>query len=127
MSFIYYNANPKKNRVGDCVVRAISKATGMDWEKTYVEIVLKGFEMYDMPSSNAVWETYLFQHGFTKHILPLSCPDCYSIKQFCIDYPKGNYIVGTGSHAVAIVNGKYYDTWDSGDEIPIYYFKKEEQ
>lgn len=125
--FIYYNANPKKNRVGDCVIRAISKATGMDWEKTYTEIVLKGYEMYDMPSSNAVWGTYLTQHGFTRNQLPYTCPDCYSIKQFCEDYPKGNYIVGTGTHVVAVLDGRYYDTWDSGDEIPAYYFKKEEE
>ena len=109
------------------MIRAISKATGMDWEKTYTEITLKGFEMYDMPSSNAVWETYLSQHGFEKKILPYTCPDCYSIKQFCIDHPKGTFIVGTGSHVVAVIDGRYYDTWDSGDEIPTYYFEKEEK
>jgi len=127
MQFVYYNANPKNNRVGDCVIRAISKATGMSWEETYTEIILQGFEMYDMPSSNAVWETYLSNHGFKKYILPYTCPDCYSIKKFCEDYPKGTYVVGTGSHVVAVIDGRYYDTWDSGDEIPTYYFKKEEE
>lgn len=28
MAFIKYNANPSNNRVGDCVIRAISKLTG---------------------------------------------------------------------------------------------------
>ena len=28
----YYNPNPAGNRVGDCAVRAICKATGLDWE-----------------------------------------------------------------------------------------------
>ena len=42
MAFIKYNANPSNNRVGDCVIRAISKLTGMSWEKTYTEIALKG-------------------------------------------------------------------------------------
>ena len=27
MSFIYYNPNPERKLVGDCVIRAISKAT----------------------------------------------------------------------------------------------------
>lgn len=125
MSFIFYNANPIQNRVGDCVIRAISKATGMDWGETYGEIVLQGFMMHDMPSSNAVWGTYLTENGFEKRMLPSSCPQCYSIREFCIDYPYGTYIVATGTHVVAVVDGDYYDTWDSGDEIPIYYFKKE--
>ena len=31
-----YNPNPVSGqRVGDCTVRAISKATGQDWETTY--------------------------------------------------------------------------------------------
>lgn len=30
MNFIQYNPNPRGNRVGDCVIRAISKATGRD-------------------------------------------------------------------------------------------------
>ena len=31
----YYNINPKNKTVGDCTVRAISKAMGQDWETTY--------------------------------------------------------------------------------------------
>lgn len=34
MSFIYYNSNPERKLVGDCVIRAISKATDQTWEDT---------------------------------------------------------------------------------------------
>ena len=34
----YYNANPEHNNVNDCVVRAISKAEGKSWDKTYQEL-----------------------------------------------------------------------------------------
>ena len=44
---------------------------------------------------------------------------------FCEDHPYGIYIVGTGTHAIACVDGNYYDTWDSGDESPLFYWKKE--
>jgi len=40
MAFINYNANPVNNRVGDCVIRAISKATGNTWEEIYTKIAL---------------------------------------------------------------------------------------
>ena len=33
-----YNPNPKLNRVGDCTVRAICKATGQDWNQIYAAL-----------------------------------------------------------------------------------------
>ena len=35
--YIEYNSNPENKLVGDCVVRAISKVTDQDWERTYME------------------------------------------------------------------------------------------
>jgi len=40
VGFVFYNPNPLKKHVGDCVIRAISKATGQTWEKTYTELCL---------------------------------------------------------------------------------------
>jgi hypothetical protein len=36
------------------------------------------------------------------------------------------YVLGTGSHAVAVVDGFYYDAWESGREQPIFYYEKGE-
>ena len=57
--------------------------------------------------------------------MPNMCPPCYTVKDFCKDHPVGTYILATGSHVVTVVDGNYYDTWDSGTEVPIYYWKKE--
>ena len=27
-------------------------------------------------------------------------------------------------HVIAVENGDYYDNWDSGDEVPIYYWER---
>ena len=59
MSYIYYNPNPLKLSVGDCTIRAISKVTGMDWKRTYLELLVQGYSMYDMPSANRVWVSFL--------------------------------------------------------------------
>jgi hypothetical protein len=48
------------------------------------------------------------------------------VEDFCKDHPKGIYVLGTGTHALTVVDGNYIDVWDSGQEIPIYYFTKEE-
>lgn len=115
-----------KNLVGDCVIRGISILTDKSWEYTYMEIVVQGYDMYDMPSSNEVWSSYLKSQGYNKKIIPNTCPNCYTIKDFCEDNPHGRYLLATGTHVVAVIDGDYYDTWDSGNEIPIYYFTKEE-
>ena len=39
------------------------------------------------------------------------------------DHRNGVYIVGDGSHVVAVVDGFYVDTWDSGNMSVLYYFK----
>lgn len=31
MPYVFFNNNPKNARVGDCAVRAVSKAIGQDW------------------------------------------------------------------------------------------------
>ena len=118
--FVCENINPISKRVGDCTVRAISKALEQDWERTYIELCLQGFLMCDMPSANHVWGAYLRSKGFCKAVFPEDCPNDYSIKDFCRDNPSGRYILAMPGHVVPVVDGKYYDTWDSGDEIPVY-------
>lgn len=125
MSFIYFNPNPNRKLVGDCVVRAISKITEQAWDDTYVALMLQGLAMCDMPSSNSVWGAYLTSLGFEKIMINSPCVNCYSIEDFCNDNPEGSYLLATGTHVVAVEDGNYYDTWDSGSEIPIYYFRKE--
>lgn len=124
--YSHYNPNPHGKRVGDCVVRALSKATNKSWVETYIELCLLGYIMGDLPSSNKVWDSYLNTQGFTRHIISTECLDCYTINDFCNEYPQGIYVIGTGSHAVCVVDGKIFDTWDSSDETPIYFYKKGE-
>jgi hypothetical protein len=121
----YYNPNPKKKIVGDCVIRAVSLALGESWQDVYSDITVKGFILADMPSSDAVWGSYIRGKGFKTRVLPDTCPACYTLREFCEDHPKGTYIVKLDNHVVTVIDGDYYDTWDSGDLIPIFYYTKE--
>ena len=125
MAYVQYNPNPQKNLVGDCVIRAISKVTNQDWDTSYLGVVLEGYAIKDMPSANYVWGAYLMSKGFKRYVIPNTCPDCYTVADFTHDNPEGTFLLATGTHVVAVENGDYYDSWDSGQEVPIYYWKKE--
>ena len=122
--WIEYNNNPAGRHVGDCAVRALSVALDADWEDTYWMIAEAGFNMCDMPSSNSVWGAVLRQNGFYREGLPNFCPDCYTVSDFARDNPIGVYVLGTGTHVICVVNGDWYDSWNSGGEIPAYFWTK---
>lgn len=63
----YFNPNPVKDkRTGDCVVRAICKATGFDWETVFAGLMIQACTLSDMPSANYVWGAYLYKHGYRR-------------------------------------------------------------
>lgn len=125
MSYQFHNPNPQRKHVGDCTVRAVSAALEQSWEETFTALCLQGFLMCDMPSANHVWGAYLREQGFKRHIMPDNCPDCYTVSDFANEHPAGTYILALSGHVVCVKNGNWYDTWDSGMEVPLYYWSKE--
>lgn len=118
-----FNPNPQDKKTGDCAVRALCAAEGLNWYEVYDELYQIGREHADMENNNGVIAEFLRDRGYTRHIIPNTCPDCYTIRDFCRDNPNGIYVVGTGTHVVAVLDGNYYDAWDSGNEVPIYYWR----
>ena len=120
------NLNPISRRVGDCAIRAVAKALDVDWETAYIMLALNGLAMGDMLNADAVWGSVLRQNGFNRKSIPNSCPDCYTAEDFCRDHPEGIFVLGLGGHVATVIDGVLYDTWDSTNEIPqFYWFKKE--
>lgn len=126
MAYVYFNPNPQNQRVGDCAVRAVCKALGKTWEDAYTGLCAEGFNYGDMPSSNYVWGMMIRHFGFEQKMIPSICPKCTTVSRFAEDHPKGRYVLACQNHVVAVVDGNYYDSWDSGDEIILYYFEREE-
>lgn len=121
--WVNVNPNPQHKIVPDCVIRAICFALNMGWYDVYDDLCEVGRRDANMPSADAVWGHYLQMQGFEPFLLPRTCPRCTTIREFAELYPKGTYIIGTGSHAVAVIDGNYYDSWDSGDEIPSFFWR----
>lgn len=132
--FIRFNENPFGLDVGDCVIRAISLALDYNWFMVHDELCFLSRKMADMPSSNRVWKTYLNDMGIIEHQIDNTCPNCFTVEKFAMMHPDGRYILSTceykkandivvtSSHVVAVIHGDYYDTWDSGGDVPLSYF-----
>lgn len=123
--WIEYNPNPNGARVGDCAVRAVAKAFGDRWDTAFARVALEAFIMGDMPSSDAVWGAVLRRHGFRREAIPNTCPDCYTAADFCRDHPQGTYVLAFGGHVATVVDGDLFDSWNSSNEIPMYYYHLE--
>lgn len=122
-TFESFNPNPRAAKVGDCAVRAIAKALGISWYQAYIELVMEGLEQCDMPSANNVWGAVLRKNGFRRAVIPEECPDCYTVGDFMQEYPEGTYVVALKNHVATVVDGKLFDTWNSMDENPIYFWR----
>lgn len=122
--WVYYNPNPTGRNVGDCAVRAISKAFDIDWEEAYDLISDAARLMGDMPSADSVWGAVLRQHGFYRRAIPNSCPNCYTAEDFCMDHPYGTYVLGFSGHVATVKDGRLFDSWNSSNEIPQYYWEE---
>ena len=125
--WIEYQPNPAGRRVGDCAVRAVARALDIDWENAYAKIAANGYAMGDMPSSNSVWGAVLRQNGFYREAIPNTCPDCYTAADFCNDHPRGVYVLGFGNHVATVKDGNLYDSWNSLNEIPQYYWYRKDE
>lgn len=129
--FREWNPNPTARRVGDCAVRAVAKALDTDWETAFALIAAAAYAMGDMPSSDSVWGAVLRQHGFYREAIPNTCPDCYTVRDFCEEHPKGTYVLGLSTsggigHVATVKDGDLFDTWDSSHEVPVYYWYRKE-
>lgn len=123
--YIHYNLNPFGKEEDDCVVRALGLVLDKSWNAMYMDLMIQGFMMKSRFDKNYVWGAYLKNEGFDREVIPNTCPDCYSVADFANDHPVGKYVLATDGHVVAVIDGNYYDTSDTGDLVPLYYWKKE--
>lgn len=114
MEFKKFNANPKGwKHEGDCVVRAIARATKEKWEDVYEDLCNIGKKKCRMPNSKKVYEDYLEKIGFTKNKMPKKVDNTkYTIKEWIDENPKFTGIISVANHLTYVEEGVLIDTWD---------------
>ena len=114
-------------RVEDCTQRAISAALDVDWDTASDMIYEMAKAMGTTTHDDAAWGAVLRRNGFMRAAIPNTCPDCYTAEDFCRDHPQGTFVLAFGGHVACVQDGRLFDSWDSSQEIPhFYWYKKEE-
>ena len=108
MAWKYWNPNPRSVHVGDCTIRAITRATGMSWDEAYANLAIYGLLQKNMPSANACWGAFLRSRGLKRKAIPDDKPDDYTVEDFCRDHPKGMFIVATEGHVLTVVDKHFF-------------------
>lgn len=124
--WIYFNPNPMSHNIDDCAIRAICAVFGISWDKAFDVLAESAKAMCLTMDKPAVTAAVLRRAGFYRAVIPNTCPDCYTAADFCRDHPRGLFVLSCGRHVVAVEDGRILDSWNSSDEIPEYYFFKEE-
>lgn len=117
--FTYHNENPNGSKSsGDCVIRAISFATGNGWDKTFTDLCTLGLKMKAMPNDNKVFRKYLEQLGLQQMKQPRKSDNTkYTVKEFAEAASRtGTYIISVANHLTVVKNRKIIDTWDCGNK-----------
>lgn len=126
MRYEYKNANPKTDKAGDCVIRAISLALNQSWETTYKDLFEIGLKMKRMPNDRKVWRKYLESKGWVKCSEPRNWDNTKMTIIRAVDYIKeSEIIVNAGNLHVTYIKDKVlYDTWNCSNKTMHSYWRK---
>lgn len=107
MAFIEYNANPYGANMDDCIIRAVTKATGKDYMDVMDGLIdIADEEGWDIDELRTMW-TYLMENEW-------ECCECegkFTVKQYSEQIKEPRIIIVNG-HATYTEGGNIYDTWN---------------
>lgn len=99
------------------------KALNVSWDEAKLLVSMKGLHEKDIDTADHVWGGILYDKGFRQYLVPYGKGE-KSLEEFAEHHKTGIYVVKLSGHVVCCADGKYYDTWDSGKCVPIYYWTK---
>lgn len=110
--FVYYNNNPLKENIGDCVIRAISLALDIDY-----------YDILELLYNNSNYFNcdMLVRDCYAKLLDDFGCQrfkaSGQTVEQVANDFPNSRVIIRINEHLTCAIYGVIYDTWDTSNEI----------
>lgn len=113
MAFKYVNVNPSGAKTDDCINRAISLASGLDYYDVQEKLVLTS-KLFGCDRLTRDCYSNLLEKVF--NYIPVYCKGM-TVDEFCLEYPYGIYLVRMKSHITCVIDGVINDTWNCGSEF----------
>jgi hypothetical protein len=112
--FEYYNRNPEGKREQDCVCRAISTATGLEYQAVdrALEFVAENYEC-DKLCLCCYYHLLEKVFGYIR----IDCNFEVTVNELVKLHPCEKLIIRVQSHLTCGVFGKTFDIWDCTDEL----------
>ena len=110
----YYNRNPNNDKIGDCVCRAISTATGLNY-KAVSNLLSLTADAYDCEKL-----CLCCYHNLLEKILCYKRVTCYqdeTVEDIARKYPRDTILVRIDAHLTSIIKGNILDIWDCSNEF----------
>ena len=114
-----YNPNPKERNIGDCTLRSYCAAFGISWDKAFdiaSKVAKENSSMIQYVADKVLVEEFncVVDEKYNKK--SVKSKDRIKVNEFALSHPYGTYILHVPKHQVTVVNGEYWDSWDSGDK-----------
>ena len=125
-----YQPNKKdlKDEYGDCTIRALSKALGVTWLEAFDMMIplCRFYQVSNVFNAPSYIERQMIEKlGFKYHgISNKRGSRRPTVDSFTKEHPEGTYILNVANHEVAVVDGRYYDTWDCGYKSLYGYYER---
>lgn len=132
--YVYFQPNSKdiKDKVGDCQIRALAKALNKTWLEVFdiITPICREQQVMDIFSCDlSKTKEAMANLGFIyTGVTNKKGTKRPTVDSFAKEHRTGTYVVTVAHHVVAVVDGKYFDTWDSGScSLYGYYELKKER
>ena len=121
-----YNANPKSKKTCDCVIRALTVATGLPYYEVYKQLFDISVETGYMLNEKRVEDKFMEKHGFVKYKQPRKSDNTkYKICEIDKVCNAKVIIIRCANHLTVVKDGVLIDTWNCGYKtINNYYVKR---
>ena len=113
-NYTYYNRNPKHDIKEDCVCRAISTATGLEYN-SIINLLSWTSAIYDCDKLNVGCYCNLLNEVFK-----FRCYVCYEgedVSYIARCFPRSKLIIRVEGHLTCSMYGNISDIWDCSKEI----------
>ena len=128
LPFKNMNVNPKGRNTSDCVVRALTLATGLPYEEVYKGLFEISLKTGYMLNEKRVEDKYLEANGFIKMKQPRKNDGSkYKINEIRLLSQASVIVIRCAHHLTCVKDGVLIDTWNCGYKtINNYYVRKEQ-